>query len=156
MKTAEQIVAYVKDDASKAADPLGFGLELLITHLPFWHAREFLVEGAVEADWEHVPLTRDTIVSAMREYAGFGWGKVQDHRGLSAGRTITKMATWLWILEEEGLRQAVLDADHAQYGAPGLALVCERFDFPIPDGEDVKRMIAGDPCEPGCDMGCGS
>ena len=34
-------------------------------------------------------------------------------------------------------------------------LICEAFDLPIPEDESLQRMMAGEPCTPGCDQGCG-
>jgi len=66
----------------------------------------------------------------------FGWGKVRNHRGLSADRTILKMKAWLWLLGDDELEAFAADyANYPQYGAPILKAICEKYDFPIP--EDV-------------------
>lgn len=154
IKTPEQIIEYVNGPEAKN-DFLGFTREVLIPHLPFEHAKPFLKEGTEEKDWDPNPLERGSLIEEMRSYAAFGWEKVEGHRGISAGRTIEKMAAWLWLLGENELRSFVMDSrNYAYYGAPSLAAVCRKFEFPIPDGEDVARMINGEPCEDGCEMGC--
>ena len=92
-----------------------------------------------------------------REYMErIGWPKVIDHRGISAGRSVEKMSAWMWMLEEDGLVKVCDSGDlYPQYGAPVLAMICQRFSWPIPGTPEVARMIAGDLCEPDCEMGCG-
>lgn len=44
---------------------------------------------------------------------------------------------------------------YPQYGCPVFKAVCEAYDFPIPEGEDLVRMAQGLPCREGCRAGCG-
>lgn len=153
MRTSEEILQKIKDSYSD--DMFGFATSALIEFLPFDLAKPFLVETAKEEEWKVTPSTHEAIVAVMRDYMAFAWDKVWDHRGISAGRSVEKMAAWAWMLGDDDLvAQIVDDANYPQYGAPALAIVCRKFDFPIPDVEGLHRMIRGDTCEPGCDMGC--
>jgi hypothetical protein len=80
----------------------------------------------------------------------FAWGKARDHRGISASRSVEKMRTWVWLLDDPEIT-----ANYQNYGAPILRAICERYGFPIPDGDDMRRMSEGEPCRDGCDEGCG-
>ena len=65
------------------------------------------------------------------------------------------MRAWLWLLEDEkllGFAQA--SENYPQYGAPILRKICEEYDLPQPKGNWWQRMSEGEPCEPGCVMGC--
>ena len=86
------------------------------------------------------------IMVAMAVQIGLQWLR---------NRTVNKMASWLFLLGEDELRGFVTDNhNYSMYGAPALAKVCERFEFPIPEGEEVQRMIGGEQCVDGCEEGC--
>lgn len=138
----------------KEADYFGFQLEVLAEYLTFETARPFLKEGVVEADWEHREPTEANLREGAAKYAAFAWTKVADHRGLSAGRNIEKMKTFLWLLGKE----AEVDLNsipYPQYGAPQLAALCAALGLPVPSDAATQNMIAGRPCVPGCLEGCG-
>jgi len=152
MRTHDQIVKQCQQED----DMLGFTAEALLPFLPVEKVKPFLKEDADLSDWKEQPLTAEAVIAEMREYMEFAWGKVQDHRGISASRSVTKMQAWLWLLEDnETLAFAQKDSNYAQYGAPVLKKVCQKYGFPIPEGEDVENMSQGNPCEPGCTYGCG-
>lgn len=161
MRAAKEIQTRMHE--VEGTDFLGFQAEVLIEYLRFEEAREFLKEEARDdpekaKKWNDAtkPPTRENLLADMKEYMAFAWGKVEDHRGISAGRSVDKMGSWLWLLEdEEGLRK-VKTLPRAQYGAPVLKYVSERYGFPMPDTETARRMMKGEPCVPGCDMGCGT
>lgn len=150
MRTFEDIVARIKNRSSI----FGFDAEAIIDFLPFEQAKQFLKEGVKEEDWKTLPLTREAVIDKMREYMDFAWEKVEDHRGLSAGRSVEKMEVWLWLLGDDELLKQLEDTDYTNYGAPKLMFICQKFGFPFPDTQEVKNMANGLPCEPGC-HGCG-
>lgn len=155
MRTQDQIVAKVREEAEKV---LSFGPEALTPYLDFTHAREFLKPETTEAQWDEArnESGREAVLEEAKTYmAEFGWPKAQDHRGLSAVRTIDKMLAWIWLLGEDELFAKVEATDYAQYGAPKLKIICEHFGWPIPDDEPTQRMMRGEPCEQGCWQGCG-
>lgn len=153
MRTFEEIVAKCRDTESS----FGFHLEVLVPYLPFEYAKEFLQDTVVEEEWNSkiIPLTEENLKGDMGDYMEFAWGKVIDHRGLSASRSIEKMVEWCWLLgDDESVAFAEEDKNYAMYGAPILNFICKKHGFPIPDeGEQLERMINGEPCHEDC-YGC--
>lgn len=150
---AEILARY---EAIKGEDFLGFRAEALLPALSAEAAQGsgLFKEGVDWSDWK--PVTHEEVAEQLRSYMEFAWGKVRDHRGISAGRSIEKITEWAWLLGRDDVMAAMDGADYAQYGAPKLAAACRLLDLPIPEGEDLANMIAGQPCERGCDMGCGT
>ena len=132
----------------------GFESEVYISYLTFEQARALLKPDATEESWGEVQNLADARSHLAAYVAEVGWPKASGHRGISAGRSIEKVLAWLWLLEDEETAAQVNAALYPQYGCPKLAVLCARYDLPIPQGEDVQRMIAGEPCAPGCEMGC--
>ncbi len=151
MRTTQEIIRYYRNHS----DFFGFTGEVLIPYLSEDEVKPFLKEGTDLTEWKQQPLTREYVIAEMRQYMEFAWGKVEDHRGISASRSVEKMRAWLWLLEDEDTRAFADDEWHyAQYGAPILKKICEVYGFPIPDGDDIRNMSQGKPCEEGCDQGC--
>src|SRR5258708_17431040 len=125
---------------------LGFTGEALVTFLTFDEAAEVRAKDITAEAWAETTKlrTREAILAEMTEYMAFAWGKVENHRSISASRSVTKFKAWVWLLGDPDLT-----ADYPQYGAPILREVCERFGFPIPEGSGLPRMANGDPCVPG-------
>lgn len=154
MKAIEEIIEYYRQESKN--DPLGFEGQALLPYLSAEQAREFLQEGADLSEWQQAPLMFESIVKQMREYMSFAWDKVQDHRGISASRSVSKMQAWLWLLgEEELLAFAKDERNYPQYGAPILKRICEKYGFLVPTGPGIENMAKGQKCSPGC-AGCGS
>jgi hypothetical protein len=153
MRTPEQIVDKIENSASM----FGFEREVWLGYLTFAEAKHFLKKEVKEEDWgEPKPLTREQVLDDMRSYADFGWGKILDHRGISANRTVEKMEAWMWLLEDEEALAWLKKVDYAQYGAPKLKWICEHYDFPWPkDDGAIVNMTKGLPCQAGCLEGCG-
>src|SRR5277367_4801730 len=108
-----------------------------------------------EEDWESASL--EDALGELREYMVFAWGKVEDHRGISAGRSVDKCAAWAWLLGRDDVYKAAHDGkNYAQYGAPALKLICEAFDLPVPADKGLQRMMRGEPCTDNCGNGCGT
>lgn len=167
-RTQEQIAARYKD-----CGPFDFAGEVLLDYLDFAHAQPFLKPEVTEAEWSRpierfdgfgpetdvvTPISPDNAahtLDAMRHYAAFGWTKIEDHRGISASRTVDKMGAWVWLLGYDPKDVFNRNADWGQYGAGCLAKVCEHFGFPIPDAEWARRMIVGELCCDDCESGCG-
>ena len=156
MKTQQDIIERLKNDGAVMFD---FFPPEAIPFLTFEQAKPFLNEGALEEDpeiekeWVAAPLTEENIIAEMKEYMDFAWGKAQDHRGLSASRSTSKMEAWCWLLGKE----KEIDWDnHENYGAPILKQVCELFKFALPTYEGLLNMAEGKPCTPECSMGCGA
>ena len=163
MRTQDEIVARIREKRSIFA----FDAEVLLPHLDYDHAREFIKPETTREQWEAprehdgttfdtYPLTEAAALRDFRAYSEFAWGKAQDHRSLSAGRSVEKLEAWTWLLGRDDVLAEVAKTDYAQYGCPILKVFCEAFGFPIPDDEGTRRMTRGEPCVVGCDMGCGS
>ena len=152
MRTQQQIWDYYQ--TIKEKDFFGFRAEVLAEYMTFNTVRPLLKDGAQEKDWIVREPTDANVREDASKYAEFAWRKVADHRGISANRNIDKMETYLWLLGEED--KVDLDSiPYAQYGAPQLAAICEVLKFPVPSDESIRNMIAGNPCRPDCDEGCG-
>lgn len=154
MRTQEEIVVRLTSD--RPDDWGGFGTQVLVQALDWDHAKAFLKEGVTEAEWGEIPptATDETVTTAAAEYMRFAWGKAEDHRGLSASRSITKLTEYVWLLGRDDVLEAVEEADYAQYGCPKLAVMCRMLGWAVPADPATQRMIEGRPCEVGCMEGC--
>lgn len=134
-RSQEEIVAKAKAD-----NALGLTQEVLIDYLEWKHARGFADIKYVarvelgEID-EPVPLISPLIaVQDMLDYLVFGYEKALDERGLSASRTVWKLATWAWLLGREDLEAILLDdARYRPYGMPALIAFAEALNLAVPD-----------------------
>lgn len=152
MKTCEEIADHIRE---RNGELLDFTADALVAFLPFELAREWLKPTVIATDWNPDPLERDVVLGWMRTYMKLAWEKAEDHRGLSAMRSISKMRAWLWAIEDEELVAKCDDEDsYPRYGAPVLAAICAKYIFPIPESPELQRMILGLPCEPRCRQGC--
>lgn len=155
MRTQEEISA--RYDALKGQF-MWFGGEVLLGYLDYDHAKPFLKPETTAEKWTPCERTRsdDDVLERMRDYMAFAWEKVEDHRGISAGRSVEKMTEWLWLLGDDDLVRFAEDEDnYPQYGAPVLKAICDKYGFPIPDNSMVANMSAGRECVSHCDEGCG-
>jgi hypothetical protein len=155
MRTQDEIVTYIE---AHRDDFFGFAREVLTPYLDYEHARPYLKPGTTAEAWDEVrkkDATDDTVRAELADYMQFAWAKVEDHRGLSAGRSVDKCTAWAWLLAGDDVVREIEAAGYAQYGAPKLAVICLRFDLPIPNSTEIGNMIEGRPCVPGCEDGCG-
>lgn len=148
-----EIVARVRAVADE--DVLGFQREVLVDALDFEHAREFLKADCTQEEWGEVP-DADVLLAEAREYYVFALGKIRDHRGISASRSVSKLTEYAWLFCRDDVVTAMDAADYAQYGAPKVKAFGSGFGLAWPDDPAMKRMADGEPCEPGCSGGCGS
>jgi hypothetical protein len=154
MRPQEEIVKKVQESDSL----LGFELEVLIQHLDYEHAKpflnkEFVAKPDAEERWakEAKEHTDEVVKQEMAQYmAEFGWPKAEGHRGISANRTIEKMFAWLWLLGDEETTRTLENAPYENYGCPMLAIICKRYNLPIPDSVEVQNMINSRPCCDSC------
>lgn len=157
MRTDEEIVARIEE--VEGGDWMGTQRMDLIHALSWEAAQPYLSdEGKArgEKEWEDERTVAPDVVKArMEEYLPFAIGKAEDHRGLSAGRSIDHFRSWAWLLGDEAYNRIDWN-DHQNYGAPVLKAVAEHLtDFDWKVSEAVERMARGDSCRPGCDEGCG-
>lgn len=148
-------MAEIAERCRSSDDFLGFEQSALLDFLDFEHAQPFLKPEVTPDQWKSKLLTREAILDIMREYMQFAWEKVENHRGISASRSVTKFHAWCWILGEDEAVEICTNTEYAQYGAPILRALSERFGFPLPSGEVwYERMSTGIPCGVS-DCGCG-
>lgn len=164
-------VADIKARITGGHDPLAFEFEVLIDYLPDGEAaplcRDYKARDGEDAGnfagygppqhktYPLDPSDAAHVLAAMIHYMDFGWSKVRDHRGISAGRTVSKMGAWIWLLGHDPRDVYNESEEWGQYGAGCLSRICARFGLPVPEGEDIERMARGEPCVDGCDEGCG-
>ena len=157
MRTQDEIVEKLLA-INKEKHLFDFRRDMLVVFLDREHAELVkgisLKEDADLSDWKEDDLSDEVILEKMKDYMDFAWDKAQNHRGLSANRSIQRLEAWCWLLGEDELVEALENGPYAVYGAPGLAKVSEKFGWPIPPGEDIERMIRGLPCVPNCEKGC--
>jgi len=125
----EEIINKIKNSDSM----FGFEREVLMQYLSFEEAKPLLKEGTTKEEWgAHTPRTTEAVLQNMKDYMEFAWGKAEDKRGISASRSIEKMGAWLWLLGDTECIKEMEAAEYAWYGAPKLAVICRRYNFPIP------------------------
>lgn len=151
-RTQDEIVARMRE--VEAGDFFGFRREVLIDALDFEHAREWLKPGVTADEWRPA-LDQPSILAQAQAYYGFALGKIRDHRGISASRSVDKLGEFAWLLGRDDVVAAMDAAEYAQYGAPKVKAFGEAFELPWPDEPEMTRMAAGQPCEPDCGAGCG-
>lgn len=148
LRTEESILERVR----QCDNFLGFDKEVLVPYLPFSLANQFLVEGAKEEDWQPVANEVEAIFKEALDYLTFAYGKAQNHRGISASRSVDKMTEYCWLLGDD--EDVVGNADWGQYGVGRLFAAAKFLGQPTPDDEDLKRMAKGLPCVDDCWDGC--
>lgn len=154
LRTQDEIVAKYEESRGKF---LNFEGEVLLPYMDYEHARPYLKPDVTEEEWGKLqtPLTKEQVHTEMKDYMSFAWGKVEDHRGISAGRSVDKLSAYVWLLGDDTTLNRIEEAGYAQYGAPKLAVICEVYDLPIPEDEGVQRMIQGERCGSDDECGCG-
>lgn len=157
MRSLTDAVAWYEQH--KADDLFGFKREVLFNYLPFELAKPYLKPEATAALWntDLHPFTVEQVTADAMKYMDFAWGKVLDHRGLSAVRSINKLQMWCVLLgEDELVARCDDESKYPMYGAPILLAICTTLGWPVPTDERAARMAAGKPCHNGCDEGCGT
>lgn len=155
-RTQDEIVAKAKGIIAEEQF-LDFRHEVLIDALDFEHAKEFLKEDATEEQWNK-QRTMD-VEKEAREYLIFAYGKAEDHRGISAERSVQKLEMFAWLLGRDDVVKAMTDAPYPNYGVPQLYAFAKGMGWPLPTEEQGKkeldRMAEGKKCRDNCEGGCG-
>lgn len=143
-RTQDEIVERIR--SIRQMDIFGFETDFLACYLDFEHAREFLIDDAKASEWNSpAGRSREAIVSEIVDYLPFAWGKANNCRGLSAGRSMTHMKVWLWMLGADAAADAVEDYD--LYGKPHLAAISDAvgFDWRAEDNGEWVNSEGGVP-----------
>lgn len=108
--------------AIKEGDWMGTTASDLIDFLSFDAAKTYLKPETTADQWNarevKPPLTQ------AREYLDFAWGKANNCRGLSAGRSLDHLKAWLWLAGYGELVDAHFD-DYDHYGKFQLVIASE-------------------------------
>lgn len=159
MRSQEEIAARI--GAIKDHDMLGFQHEVLVGALDWEHAQVFLKPGTSKREWDRLrPRSEVQVRADALHYLKFAMGKIADHRGISAVRSVDKMHQYAWLLGCDDIDALVRDTPYGQYGAPIVRATAVRLGGPfqaewvkIAD-EPLNRMAEGKPCTDGCAEGC--
>jgi len=138
LKSEEEILERFKRE-EESDSFMNFGLETLMDFLSFENAKPFLLDEYVKKceegkeEWSQVITIKETAQDFL-DYMVFAWKKAQDERGISAGRSVQKLATWLWIMNREDLSELIeKESLYNPYGAPALIEVCDKMNIAVPN-----------------------
>lgn len=127
MKTVDEISAKIKELEQGNDDFFGFKRSGLIGYLPFKQAASYLKDDVTSDQWTPRGLCAHEIVAEMFDYMEFAWGKANNCRGISAGRSVQHYEVWLWLLEDKLGEE--LEALYEFYGKPCLRAICEKYQW---------------------------
>lgn len=162
MRTQEEVLHRYREADAHVHDMFGFRREVLIASMTAETLKQIgpvigedLLAGA--------PVTPpEKLEDDARAYLVFAIGKIVDHRGISASRSVEKLTEYAWLLGRDDVVEAMGQAEYAQYGAPQVQEFAKGMGWPFLDATDtaedresLERMARGEPCTPGCEMGCG-
>lgn len=154
MRTQDEIRARFDGLAESHLDPFGFRREALLDCMEF----DTAVGIGMNPEAKPEEWARPDVATRAREYLRFAIGKAVDHRGISAGRSIEKLAEWLWVLDDADLIERFEAADYPQYGAPKLRVLEDAWlggQHDYAGDAHWRRMRQGLRCRDNCDDGCG-
>lgn len=139
MKTLEQVKALYE---SKTLD--GRDLYRLAKFIPKEELKDFGLELKEGAEHEHIPFTRENILSQLEKDVEFGFEKALNQRGISSSLMFEVVKMWNWVLEE-GLEDWS-DDDYAQYGLPLFKATAVKYGFKdaIPGKEGHEYCFSSD------------
>ncbi|WLS43233.1 hypothetical protein Q3V37_17580 [Micromonospora profundi] len=156
IRTQEEIVTRVWALRANRGDIFGFREEVLVEALDLDHARQVLTPRHPEAWTQRVDHE-----TYARDYLQFAIGKIIDHRGNSASRSVDKLGELTWLLVRDDIVAEMDHVSYPMYGAPKVKAFADGFGWPFLDdldGDDrlaLARMAEGQQCHPqGCERGC--
>lgn len=152
-RTGEEMLARL--NAVAEDDVFGFRREVLLAWMPYEQAYAFLRSDTTAEEWAAVVATEGDPDRAAEGYLEFAVGKILDHRGISAGRSVDKLTEYAWLLGRDDVVAAMDAEPYEQYGAPKVKAFAVGMGWPWPAGDELQRMADGDPCRDGCEEGCG-
>lgn len=133
-RTQEEIFNKIKNDDSF----FGFTSNVLINYLNYENAKEILSKEYIqkiesgEIEYEQITDVYETVQDFL-DYMVFAWMKAEDEKGMSASRSIYKLAAWMWLLGREDLESILLDSSkYNPYGSPALIQVSKKLGIKTP------------------------
>ena len=133
MKTQEEIKQKIYEWEKN--DFFGFKTTDIIVFLDYENAKEFLKNESKKEEWQQEKRTPKEI---MIDYMDFAWEKANNHRGLSAARTMEHYQAWLWLDGNEELSNEM--EDYEFYGKDNLVKVCEYLVLDSSKWDDGERI----------------
>jgi hypothetical protein len=162
MRSLVEIVEKIKV-LNSIEDYFGAERSELVQALPFEEAKPWLAENAEKADWTAATATDELVRTSAAEYLRFAIGKAENHRGISASRSIDHFRGWVWLSAPREIYDQFLETSYTNYGAPQLKFAATALGLSAewaelaPEGSGIERMSRGLDCDPdGCESGCGS
>jgi hypothetical protein len=157
-RSQTDIVARIAQLRVDGTDLFGFREEVLLAALDYEHARQFLPSDVSASDWQQ----RVDHEAYAQAYLEFAIGKILNHRGNSASRSVDKLTELAWLAGRDDVVAAMEAAEYPMYGAPKVKAFADGFGWAFADAvEDpdarqaITRMARGDECDPsGCHWGC--
>ncbi|MEU4555736.1 hypothetical protein [Micromonospora violae] len=156
IRTQEEIVSRVWALRANRGDIFGFREEVLVEALDLEHARQ-VITPRHPGEWTQ----RVDHETYARNYLRFAAGKILEHRGNSASRSVDKLSELAWLLGRDDIAAGMGRAGYPMYGAPKVTAFADGFGWPLLDdldGDDrraLARMAEGQQCDPrGCERGC--
>lgn len=156
MKTLTEILVRYREPSGPFDDLMDFNTDDLLQFMPYEIASEFLKDTAASEDWDNFyrPLSKENVITQMREYMPFAWEKCTGERGISSTRSIAHYHAWLWILEDKEALEFLLDEDNYPcFGAPILKYICDKYSFDYNtflepyNKETADSFIKGEGCD---------
>lgn len=152
-RTQDEIVARIAD--VEAEDWFGFRREVLIEYLDYQHAKPYLKPEVTGEEQAGQTTRLGSVEAEAKHYLEFAIGKIENHRGISANRSVDKLGEYAWLLSRADVLAAMDAADYEQYGAPKVKAFALGMGWPWPaDVVGLNRMADGEPCVGGCEDGC--
>lgn len=157
-----QIAEHIRSIQSQ--DFFGTITSDLVEALDFDHAAEFLKPDATKEDWDRLgfPKTPEQLLSDASEYLEFAIDKADNHRGLSAARSVDHYRAWVWLFAPDAYDDFV-NEPYTNYGVPQLRAAATALGFEerwlrlVAERPGIIRMADGLECRvDGCEEGCGS
>jgi hypothetical protein len=135
MRTDEEIVARI--EALKDTDYFGFDTADLIVRLPFDLAAPYLNPDVKAEEWNGnvQPRDRESLIAGMLDYMPFAWEKANNARGLSASRTMSHYASWVWLAGDD-LGDLT---EYEYYGKDNLRRICDHYGWDADQWDDGER-----------------
>lgn len=154
LRSQQEILDRIEE--IKKLDFFGTERSDLALHLLYDNAKEFLKPDVDKESWDREVRGRRAVLDEMRDYMTFALGKIEDHRGLSAGRSISHFRAWLWLLNDDELLEfSYVTENYRNYGAPILRRIGEKYGIALPNESWFENMSYGLPCKLNCEDGCG-
>lgn len=158
MRTTEEISDRYKM-IQESSGPLDFRPEVLLQMIPTDHLNAVIPDALEKlseeerTEWDqHIPSDDEELRAVALSYLAFAFGKAEDHRGISASRSVDKMGEYLWLLGLD--TQEFLAAPYAMYGVPSLVVAARLLGSDYEISDTLWRMAESKPCKPGCQEGC--